>query len=67
MEQCPVDAIYEGLSMSYIDPNKCIDCGVCEPVCPVDAIYNEDDVPPHWTRFIDAAEDFAQMVGMVGT
>jgi NAD-dependent dihydropyrimidine dehydrogenase PreA subunit len=63
IEECPVDAIYQGLSMSYIHPAECIDCGACEPVCPVDAIYYEDDVPPNWARFIVAAEDFAQMVG----
>jgi NAD-dependent dihydropyrimidine dehydrogenase PreA subunit len=38
VEECPVDAIYEGERMSYIQPDECIDCGACEMVCPVEAI-----------------------------
>jgi NAD-dependent dihydropyrimidine dehydrogenase PreA subunit len=38
VEECPVDCIYEGGSKMYINPKECIDCGACEPVCPVDAI-----------------------------
>jgi NAD-dependent dihydropyrimidine dehydrogenase PreA subunit len=54
IDECPVDAVYEGLSMSYIHPDVCIDCGACEVVCPVDAIFYEDDVPPDSIRFIMA-------------
>tara|TARA_B100000029_G_scaffold32551_1_gene31067 strand:+ start:512 stop:853 length:342 start_codon:yes stop_codon:yes gene_type:complete len=48
VEVCPVDCFYEGENMLVIHPEECIDCGVCEPECPVDAIvadtaYNEDD------------------------
>ena len=39
IEECPVDSIYEGDRKLYIHPKECIDCGACEPVCPVDAIY----------------------------
>ena len=39
IEECPVDCIYEGDRKLYIQPKECIDCGACEPVCPVDAIY----------------------------
>ena len=39
IEECPVDCIYEGARKLYINPAECIDCGACEPVCPVDAIY----------------------------
>jgi len=43
--ECPVDCIYEGERMMYIHPDECVDCGACEPVCPVEAIYFENDVP----------------------
>jgi NAD-dependent dihydropyrimidine dehydrogenase PreA subunit len=43
--ECPVDCIYEGERMLYIHPDECVDCGACEPVCPVDAIFFENDLP----------------------
>ena len=45
VEVCPVDCFYEGDNMLVIHPDECIDCGACEPACPVTAIYAEDDVP----------------------
>ncbi len=45
VEECPVDCIYEGERMLYIHPDECVDCGACEPVCPVEAIYYEEDLP----------------------
>jgi len=45
VEECPVDCIYEGGRSLYIHPDECVDCGACEPVCPVEAIYDEDDLP----------------------
>ena len=48
VEVCPVDCIHfeEGVDrMEYISPDECIDCGACEPACPVTAIFAEDDVP----------------------
>lgn len=45
VEECPVDCIYEGARALYIHPDECVDCGACEPVCPVEAIYYEDDLP----------------------
>ncbi len=51
VEECPVDCIYEGERMLYIHPGECIDCAACEPVCPVEAIFYEDDVPPEWDEF----------------
>jgi NAD-dependent dihydropyrimidine dehydrogenase PreA subunit len=45
VEECPVDCIYEGARSLYIHPDECVDCGACEPVCPVEAIYYEDDLP----------------------
>lgn len=45
VDECPVDCIYEGARSLYIHPDECVDCGACEPVCPVEAIYYEDDLP----------------------
>ena len=68
VDVCPVDCIHfdEGVDkMLYIDPDECIDCGACEPACPVSAIFAEDDVPadqkalrrdqPLWYQDKDAA------------
>ena len=43
VEVCPVDCFYEGENMLVIHPDECIDCGVCEPECPVDAIKPDTD------------------------
>jgi NAD-dependent dihydropyrimidine dehydrogenase PreA subunit len=51
VEECPVDCIYEGGRSLYIHPDECVDCGACEPVCPVEAIYYEDDLPEKWTIY----------------
>ena len=40
VDQCPVDCIEQGERMLYINPDECIDCGACEPVCPQEAIYH---------------------------
>jgi ferredoxin len=45
VDVCPVDCFYEGPNMLVIHPEECIDCGLCEPECPVKAIYSEDDLP----------------------
>ncbi|HUI18166.1 MAG TPA: ferredoxin family protein, partial [Alphaproteobacteria bacterium] len=42
---CPVECIYEGGRMMYIQPEECISCGICLSVCPVQAIYEEDELP----------------------
>jgi ferredoxin len=49
---CPCECFYEGDDMLYIDPNDCLDCGACEPECPVDAIYQDADVPAKWESYI---------------
>jgi NAD-dependent dihydropyrimidine dehydrogenase PreA subunit len=54
VEVCPVDCIHfdEGEDrMLYINPDECIDCGACEPACPVTAIFAEDDVPDDQAAF----------------
>lgn len=55
IEECPVDCIYEGERMLYIHPDECIDCGACEPVCPVEAIAYEEDLCEADAPFADAA------------
>ncbi|MEU6584394.1 ferredoxin [Nocardia sp. NPDC046763] len=52
IEECPMDCIFVGDRMAYINPDECTDCGACEPVCPVEAIYYEDDVPAGQEQFI---------------
>lgn len=58
VDVCPVDCIYEGETMYYIQPDECIDCAACEPVCPVAAIFAEDAVPAEWTNYIAINRDF---------
>ncbi|MFE7895766.1 ferredoxin [Streptomyces sp. NPDC057412] len=50
--ECPVDCIHEGVRTLYIDPEECVDCHACEPVCPVEAIFHEDDLPQHWAHYL---------------
>jgi ferredoxin len=45
VEVCPVDCFHAGEDMLYIDPEECIDCGACVPECPVEAIYDEAQLP----------------------
>ncbi|MGE0802780.1 MAG: ferredoxin FdxA [Lautropia sp.] len=52
VEVCPVDCFHEGPLFLVIDPDECIDCAVCIPECPVNAIYADDDVPQAQTKFI---------------
>ena len=58
VETCPVDCIVEGDDMFYIDPDICIDCGACEAVCPVEAIYPEEEVPEEEHKYIQLNKDF---------
>ena len=66
VEECPVDCIYEGGRMLYIQPDECVDCGACEPVCPVEAIFYEDDVPDEWEPYTAANVDFFDDLGSPG-
>jgi ferredoxin len=66
IEECPVDCIYEGERMLYIHPDECVDCGACEPVCPVEAIFYEDDVPEQWKPFYKANVEFFNDLGSPG-
>jgi NAD-dependent dihydropyrimidine dehydrogenase PreA subunit len=66
IEECPVDCIYEGERMMYIQPDECVDCGACEPVCPVEAIFYEDDLPEKWRDYAAANVDFFAELGSPG-
>jgi len=52
VDVCPVDCIHEGARILVIDPEECIDCGACEPECPVEAIFPEDALPDKWEPFV---------------
>ena len=66
IDECPVDCIYEGERSLYIHPDECVDCGACEPVCPVEAIYYEDDVPEEWAEYYKANVEFCDDLGSPG-
>jgi len=65
---CPVDCIHEGIledegktyDMLFINPDECIDCGLCEPECPVNAIFADTDVPDKWQHFTALNAKFYQ-------
>jgi NAD-dependent dihydropyrimidine dehydrogenase PreA subunit len=52
VDVCPVDCIHEFERILIIDPEECIDCGACEPECPVEAIFPEDALPDKWNDFV---------------
>lgn len=58
IEECPVDCIYEGERKLYINPKECIDCGACEPVCPVEAISQDRRVEDEYEEFIEDNDAF---------
>lgn len=66
VDVCPVDCIhptesednFAEVKMLYINPDECIDCGACEPACPVNAIYEESAVPEQWRQYIKINADF---------
>ena len=59
VDVCPVACFYEGENMVAIDPDECIDCGVCVDECPVNAIYSEDEVPEKWKEYIELNAKYA--------
>jgi ferredoxin len=66
VDVCPVDCIhprkdeseFESAAQLYINPDECIDCGACEPACPVEAIFPEEEVPEKWKQFIQVNYDY---------
>lgn len=70
VEVCPVDCIYskEEDGMYYIHPEECIDCAMCEPECPVEAIFFEADLPSEWEEYkeINAEYDYENAEAIPG-
>ena len=60
VEVCPVDCFYEGPNFLVIHPDECIDCALCEPECPVDAIFAEDELPDDQKQFLDLNAELAE-------
>ena len=68
VDVCPVDCIhpakgepdYEQHNQLYIDPDECIDCGACEPACPVAAIFEESATPQQWRQYIKINAEYYQ-------
>ena len=65
VDVCPVDCIHpvdgEDVEQLYIDPSECIECGACEPACPVEAIFTVEDLPEEWTHFEKINADYFAM------
>ncbi len=59
VEVCPVDCFHEGPNFLAIDPEECIDCSLCEPECPAEAIYSDDDLPPELEHFLGINAELA--------
>lgn len=59
VDVCPVDCFHEGPNFLVIDPEVCIDCALCVPECPVDAIYEESDLPEDMVDYIEINADLS--------
>jgi len=53
VDVCPVDCFHEGPNFLVIDPEECIDCTLCEPECPAEAIFAEDDLPDDQQHYLE--------------
>ncbi|MBT4962984.1 MAG: ferredoxin family protein [Francisellaceae bacterium] len=60
VEVCPVDCFHVGENFLVINPDECIDCALCEPECPVEAIYPEDELPEKYQNFLKINADLAE-------
>jgi ferredoxin len=61
VDVCPVDCFYEGPNFLVIDPDGCIDCGVCEPECPTSAIVDESNVPAGQEHYVELNARYAKV------
>lgn len=61
VEVCPVDCFYEGPNFLVINPDECIDCALCEPECPIDAIFSEDELPADQENFRELNAELAEI------
>ncbi|SEG48931.1 ferredoxin FdxA [Billgrantia desiderata] len=66
VEVCPVDCFHEGPNFLVIDPVECIDCSLCAPECPADAIYAADELPPDQAHFLELNAELAQVWPVIG-
>ena len=60
VEVCPVDCFHEGPNILVIDPEECIDCTLCEPECPAEAILAEDDLPEAQKHFLELNKELSK-------
>ncbi len=60
VDVCPVECFHEGPEMLVIDPDECIDCALCVPECPIDAIFDEDELPDEQRKFIKINAELSQ-------
>ncbi len=60
VEVCPVDCFHEGPNFLAIDPDECIDCTLCEPECPAEAIFSEDDLPKEHRKYLAINADLVK-------
>ncbi len=60
VEVCPVDCFYEGPNFLVINPDECIDCALCEPECPIEAIVSEDDLRDNQKEFLNLNAELSQ-------
>ncbi len=61
VDVCPVDCFHEGPNFLVIDPEECIDCTLCEPECPAEAIYSEDEIPAGQEHFLELNAELGQL------
>lgn len=61
VDVCPVDCFHEGPNFLVIDPDECIDCALCEPECPAEAIFAEDDVPKGQEQLLELNAELAKL------
>lgn len=61
VEVCPVDCFHEGPNFLVIDPEECIDCTLCEPECPVEAIVPDDDLPDDQAHFLELNTELSRI------
>lgn len=65
VDVCPVDSFHEDKNMLFINPDECIDCGVCAPECPVDAIYADEDLPEELLHFVELNAEMVKKLPLI--